>query len=112
MRHSAADLANMLIIEAVPLAVAEGFDAGVVVAARSTPAVNHDGEELKGQQALRKHTGEEIIAQTKAESNSHGVVSSQLASAANSTPSKLCHERYDSLAQKGGKKPSRRECKM
>lgn len=71
VRHSArpllkADLANMLIIEAVPLAVAEGFDAGVVVAARSTPAVNHDGEELKGQQALRKHMGEEIIARTKA----------------------------------------------
>lgn len=52
-----ADLANVLIIEAVPLAVAEGFDAGVVVAARGTPGMNHDGEELKGQQALRTHTG-------------------------------------------------------
>lgn len=47
----------MLIVEAVPLAIAEGFDAGVVVAASGTPRVNHDGEQLKGQQALRTHKG-------------------------------------------------------
>lgn len=62
VRHSArpllkADLANVLIVEAVPLSVAEGFDAGIVVAARGAPGVNHDGEELKGQQALRTHRG-------------------------------------------------------
>lgn len=95
VRHSArplpkADLANVLIIEAVPLAVAEGLDAGVVVAARSAPAVDHDGEELKGQQALTEHTGEEIIARTKAGSSSRVVVSSPSASAASSTTSKLC----------------------
>lgn len=62
VRHPAwpllkADLANVLIVEAVPLAVAEGLDAGVVVAARGAPGVNHDGEEFKGQQALRTHRG-------------------------------------------------------
>lgn len=44
-----ADLANMLIIEAVPLAIAEGFDTGIIVATCSTPRMDHDGEQLKGQ---------------------------------------------------------------
>lgn len=43
----------MLIIETVPLAITEGFDAGVVVATRSAPRMDHDGEQLKGQQTLR-----------------------------------------------------------
>lgn len=47
----------MLIIETVPLAITKGFDAGVVVATRSAPRMNHDGEELKGQQTLRTHRG-------------------------------------------------------
>lgn len=48
-----ADLANMLIIEAVPLAITERFDACVVVATCSTPRMDHDREQLKGQQTLR-----------------------------------------------------------
>lgn len=43
----------MLIIETVPLAITKGFDAGIVVATRSAPGMNHDGEEFKGQQTLR-----------------------------------------------------------
>lgn len=49
-------LANMLIVETVPLAVTERFDAGVVVATCSTPRMDHDWEQLKGQQALRVNT--------------------------------------------------------
>lgn len=45
----------MLIIETVPLAITEGFDAGVVVATRSAPRMDHDREQLKGQQTLRIH---------------------------------------------------------
>lgn len=48
-----ADLAHVLVVEAVPLAVAEGLDAGVVVATRSAPRVDHDREQLEGQQTLR-----------------------------------------------------------
>lgn len=43
----------MLIIEAVPLAIAEGLDTGIIVATCSTPRMDHDGEQLKGQQTLR-----------------------------------------------------------
>jgi len=55
-----ADLANMLVIEAVPLAIREGFDAGIVVATCSTSRVHHDRKEFKGQRILqmgqrRKH---------------------------------------------------------
>lgn len=46
----------MLIIETVPLAVTEGFDAGIVVATCSTPRMDHNREQLKGQQALRVNT--------------------------------------------------------
>lgn len=49
------DLANMLIIETVPLAITEGLDVGVVVSARSAARMDHDGEQLKGQQALGKN---------------------------------------------------------
>lgn len=51
---SEADLANVLIIETVPLAINEGFDTGVVVATRSAPRMDHDREQFKGQQTLRK----------------------------------------------------------
>lgn len=51
--RASADLADVLIIETVPLAITEGFDAGVVMAACSTARVDHDGEQLKGQQTLR-----------------------------------------------------------
>lgn len=44
----------MLVVEAVPLAIAEGLDAGVVVTAGCTPRVDHDREELKGQRTLEK----------------------------------------------------------
>lgn len=47
-----ADLANVLIIKTVPLAIAERFDTGIVVATCSTPRMDHDREQLKGQQAL------------------------------------------------------------
>lgn len=50
---SEADLANMLIIEAVPLAITEGFDAGIVVAACSAPRMDHDRKQLKGKQTLK-----------------------------------------------------------
>ena len=60
-----ADLANVLIVEAVPLAIAEGFDAGVVVATRGAPRMDHDGEQLKGQQTLRAD-GENVVVQIKA----------------------------------------------
>lgn len=59
-----ADLANMLIIETVPLAITERFDAGVVVATRSAPRMDHDGEQLKGQQTLRRHRINDLIAQS------------------------------------------------
>lgn len=52
-----ADLANVLIIETVPLAITEGFDAGVVVATCGAPRMDHDGKQLKGQQTLRIHRG-------------------------------------------------------
>ena len=48
-----ADLANMLIIETIPLAITEGFDAGVVVATCGAPRMDHYGKQLKGQQTLR-----------------------------------------------------------
>lgn len=44
----------MLIIETVPLAVTEGFDTGVVVATCSAPRMDHDREQFKGQQTLKK----------------------------------------------------------
>ncbi len=56
----------MLIVETVPLAITEGSDAGVVVATRSAPRMDHDGEQLKGQQTLRKHRRENLIVQIKA----------------------------------------------
>lgn len=55
----------MLIVEAVPLAITEGFDAGVVVATCSAPRMDHDGEQLKGQQTLRIDR-ENVVVQTKA----------------------------------------------
>lgn len=51
--NAESDLANMLIIETVPLAITEGLDIGVVVSACSTPRMDHDREQLKGQQALK-----------------------------------------------------------
>lgn len=59
------DLANVLIIETVPLAITEGLDAGVVVATRSAPRMDHNREQFKGQQTLRK----DKKAETKAENS-------------------------------------------
>lgn len=42
----------MLIIETVPLAITEGLDIRVVVTTCSTSRMDHDREQLKGQQAL------------------------------------------------------------
>lgn len=52
-RKKAADLANVLIVETVPLAITKGLDTGIVVPARSTPRMDHDRKQLKGQQTLR-----------------------------------------------------------
>ena len=46
-------LTNMLVVETVPLAISEGFDTGIVVAACSTPRVDHHREELKSQRILQ-----------------------------------------------------------
>lgn len=59
-------LANMLIIETVPLAITEGLDAGVVVATCSTPRMNHDREQLKGQQTLRIQRGKSYCSEKTA----------------------------------------------
>lgn len=47
------DLANMLIIKTVPLAITEGFDVGIVVTASSAPRMDHNREQFKCQQTLR-----------------------------------------------------------
>lgn len=56
-----ANLANVLIIKTVPLAITEGLDAGVVVATCSAPRMDHDGEQLKGQQTLTRKTDEKNL---------------------------------------------------
>ena len=43
------DLADMLVVETVPLAIAEGLDAGIVMSTCSAPRMNHYREEFKGQ---------------------------------------------------------------
>lgn len=43
------NLADVLVVETVPLAIAEGLNAGIVVATCSAARMHHDREQLKGQ---------------------------------------------------------------
>lgn len=48
-----ADLANMLIIETVPLAITEGLNVGIVMTTSSAPRMDHNRKQFKRQQTLR-----------------------------------------------------------
>lgn len=47
------NLADVLVVEAVPLAVTEGLDAGIVVSTCGAPRMHHYREEFIGQRALQ-----------------------------------------------------------
>lgn len=54
------NLADVLVVEAVPLAIAKRLDAGVVVSTCGTPRMHHYREEFVRQWALQKDVENEI----------------------------------------------------